>query len=347
MRALTPQGQRRAVPACAWGVARGGGCRGSGQGGAPEAAGGRAVRRAGGEEVALPRKWAVIALALEGLPAQQKEAIGQAGREALGHRQGLARAPDHDLGQRVLGGEQDRFGDDHRLVDRRDRRRTDAEPRRCLVEQWRVDRRGQDGGRRDPRPLVLELQSQRVHEPHDAELRGAVRSLERDGAPTQNRGDRDDPAFALPPQVRQHRLDPVHLPEQVDLDDLPDLLDRQVLDEPVGGHRRAVDPRVDPPERLHGALGQRLHLSPLGHIGRDGQRLAAEPLHVACGPLELLRTARGEHHARSPPPQLQRGLEPDPRRRAGDHDNLLGDWSRHPFRPQKAALAPPMECSSP
>jgi hypothetical protein len=164
-------------------------------------------------------------------------------------------------------------------------------------------------------------------------LGGAVRGLQRDTPLAESGGHVDQDPVTGRLQVRQCRLHPVDLAEQVDIDDSPQFLRRHLLDGAVGADPGVVDPGVDPAERPHGALGEGLDLPVVGYIGRHGQASPAEALHLADQRVERGPAACGEDDARAAVREQARSLPPDAGPCAGDDDYLLCERPRHGLPP--------------
>jgi hypothetical protein len=101
----------------------------------------------------------------------------------------------------MLGGEDDRLGDDLGVVDRRRRRDLRAELAPGLFEQRGVDGRRRDVGDVEVAVLLPQLQAQALGDPLDRVLGGAVDRLDREGADAGYRAEVNDGAPALPAHV--------------------------------------------------------------------------------------------------------------------------------------------------
>jgi hypothetical protein len=113
------------------------------------------------------------------------EPAGEAGREALLRRGDLAEAADDDLGARLLDQCDHRLGHLLGRVDRRRRLDLAAAAVRGVLEERRVDHRGQDGADLDA-GLVQHLLPERLRQAADREFAGRV------GAPVGLGGAADD-----------------------------------------------------------------------------------------------------------------------------------------------------------
>jgi hypothetical protein len=85
----------------------------------------------------------------------------------------------------------------------------------------------------------------------------------------------DQRASPLALEVGQSRHRAVHLPQEVDFDDMPELLGCGLLQRRKDGDGRDVHPGVEPPVRLHRRIGNRLHLLKIRRLRGNGSRLAA------------------------------------------------------------------------
>src|SRR5215218_9409942 len=147
-----------------------------------------------------------------------EENVHQPRRESLAEDYRLGRAPDEQIPRWVLGGMEDGFGDDARLVDRRRSDRLDAQLGARLVEEGRVYRRRHHLGDADRQLLAPELHPQGLEEAVYAVLGGAVGALERDRTLGAHRGNVDQRPSTFALYVRQGGHRPVDLAHQVHVD---------------------------------------------------------------------------------------------------------------------------------
>ena len=132
---------------------------------------------------------------------------------------------------------------------------------------------------------------------------------------------------APPPQrrLRQRGLGPVHLPEQVDLQDAGELLGGGVLepgDQQDPGH---VHPRVQPAIGAYGTVGDGLNLSGVGDVGDDGGGRTALVLDLGDQRAQAGLTTGGHHDLRALLREAQGGGAADAAGGAHHDDDLLGD----------------------
>jgi hypothetical protein len=104
----------------------------------------------------------------------------------------------------------------------------------------------------------------------------------------------DPPGTILggPQQVRQGRTRAVEEPEQVHLDHPLPVLERRVDQRAEQHHPGAVDQRVQPSQRLDGALNRILGLALVAHVGLQRDRrhaLAADPVDERVQPVGATR----------------------------------------------------------
>ena len=126
------------------------------------------------------------------------------------------------------------------------------------------DEPGVHGG--DEHALFLDLVEQRLGERDDRMLRRAVDRRARRGEPPGERRDVHDVAVTPFQHPREERSGPVHHAEDVHLDDVLDLLIREVRERPAAGHTRVVHQDVARTERLVHDRGERRELVTIGHV---------------------------------------------------------------------------------
>jgi hypothetical protein len=113
------------------------------------------------------------------------------------------------------------------------------------------------------------------------------------------------------------------LPHQVDLDRPFDVVQGLVLDQPIDGDGRIVDPGVDPAEMADGFLREPLDLVPLRDIGDDDVRSAASLFDRLGNILKGGLIACRQDDAGLMVAEQQCCLAADSLRRAGDDDDLF------------------------
>ncbi len=201
-----------------------------------------------------------------------------------------------------------------------------------VLEQRRVDGGGQHGADVDlPVALQSQLLPQAGAERPDGELRHAVGVRVGLGHHTHDRGDVDDHAAALLPQVRQHRSGAVDVTHQVDVDDAAEVLQRHVGERAEHGDRGVVDPHVDAPVALDRPPCQFAHRLVVGHVGHHRQRLGSGGAALLRRRLQGLPPPGREDHRGSLLREHPRGGAPDAARRArDDHNRIPGSHENRP-----------------
>jgi hypothetical protein len=125
----------------------------------------------------------------------------------------------------------------------------------------------------------------------------------------------------------------VDLAEQVRLQNLPEHLGRGLLERAVAEDRGSAHPGVDAAVRVHGRVGQRLHLRLVAHVRDHDQGSAAE---LGALPRDLLQAgfAPGRQHQLGTAlgERVRRGPTVTARRTGDDHDAPQRDplASAHP-----------------
>ena len=141
--------------------------------------------------------------------------------------------------------------------------------------------------------------------------------------------------------VRQRRQDREERPPEVRRHRLLEVVDGHVLERPDLDDAGVVDEHVDAAPVVDDASDRALDLVAIGDVAGDRRDLAALPLDVGRGTLELLLVAGGEHHVRPGARELARHRQAEAARAAEDHDGLAGELdgaprAQRPGRDQRA-----------
>jgi hypothetical protein len=129
-------------------------------------------------------------------------------------------------------------------------------------------------------------------------------------------------APALLPHDRKGGAATVHVPHDVDVHDLAEVLQGSLLEGAEYGHGRGVDPHVDAAEVLHRAPGQVLDRLGVRDVGRHDEGLSATVVFTLLADrLQRLLPPCGQYHAAAPAGERDGRGPPDAAGRAGDHDD--------------------------
>ena len=115
----------------------------------------------------------------------------------------------------------------------------------------------------------------------------------------------------------------MHHPEEVQVDDAPELVGRRVGKGRVERDGAGVYPGVQAPVGADRPRGDRLHPRGVGRLRRDGHRPPARRADLLYERVETLLLGRGYHQPGTPAGQVQRGLAPQAHRRAVHDDGLF------------------------
>lgn len=242
----------------------------------------------------------------------------------------VRRQADPQLPPRALRGVHDRLGGDLGLEDRRDRLRVLVQPPQTDPAELRRVQAGQvDDRQLDVRALVHELAAQRLVEPLDRVLGGAVGRLQRDAAPAQRRADlHDRPAVARAHHVQRGEV-AVDAAEVRHLGDAPEVLRGGIAHLAQDGGHRVVDPDIDRAELaldavrgLHDAIGG-------GDVERQDERPPAGRFDIAPRALEPGPSTGDQPHVIALLREAHRGRPPDPGRSARDDHDRAHEPSIH------------------
>src|SRR5690606_10885779 len=145
----------------------------------------------------------------------------------------------------------------------------------------------------------------------------------RDGDIALDRGDGDQGAAPLTAEVWQRGARPVHVSHDVDVEDLPKVLQRCVLEGGVSGDGAHVHPRVDAAIGLDGDLRDAFDLREVRRIADHRGRLTTGVLDLADERVEARAASRGHNDLRPSRGELTGAFPPDAAGRAKDDDNLI------------------------
>jgi hypothetical protein len=250
-----------------------------------------------------------------------QEPVAQAGWKAGQHEIELTERAHGELRLGALRQSYDCLRDGRRIVDRNGRSRHRAEfPSGVLVDRG-VDGREVECGHLNVR--ARQLRPQRLGEAVEPALGRGVRAEIRRPAPGQDRRDVNDPAPALPPHLLERALSAADVPQQIDLQQLPELLDGDVLHRALNVDRGIVHPGVDRAVASHRGLDHRVQVVLAPHIARHGERVAAAGLDLAHQVVERLAAPGRKHDAGAASSEMHRSAASDAARCTGDDDGLL------------------------
>ena len=236
-----------------------------------------------------------------------------------------------------MGGVVDAIGRDLRLEDRRHRHRLVRHLRPAMIELRCVQTRKLHHRHVYTGLLVQQLRPNRFEEPFHRMLRAAIRSLERDAPVCEGRADLDDRSAV----ARQHPLERrLCSPDGAEIGDIGrplELFGLDVLEKREHGGHCVVDPDIDLSERFLGGRCCCFDRVRAGHVGRQRQRSAAEPLDGLGGFVETLASAREQRDLCSLPREPLDNRTADAACRPRDHDNLTPAHSTAPpCRPRRS-----------
>jgi len=134
---------------------------------------------------------------------------------------------------------------------------------------------------------------------------------------------------------------PVDDAPEIDLEQLAHVFDGDAVDAPIHAGAGVVDPGVEAAECLLRRRGDGGAVRLLGHVGDNRNRLAAGDGDLLHELAKRRLAAGGEHQARALRCSATRGGQADARCRAGDDDDLVGQWLQCDFHllPFKATLS--------
>ncbi|CAJ3041780.1 Uncharacterised protein [Burkholderia pseudomallei] len=215
------------------------------------------------------------------LPAREQrrgEPVEQPRRVIRARRRELRRAADKQRATGMLGREQDRVGDDVRIVDRRRQLRLDVHVVLRVHHEHRVDGRGLDERDRHRHVVRLELDAQRIGEALDRVLGCRIRALQRHrrvGRLAAHVDDRAAAKVALAAKMLGRDERAMHDAPVVRIEQPALVVERHRQRGAEDRHARVVDPRVEAAERLDGLRRRALDVLVAAHVGRDRDGEAA------------------------------------------------------------------------
>ena len=210
-----------------------------------------------------------------------------------------------------------------RVVGRRDRNRLLAGVVAGVLEELRL--MGHRHHRTYPNVLhllLVQFLAKRITQPDDAELGGRVRGVQRGGNLPDDRGDVDERPTPTLSKVLHGEVAAVGRAEQVGLDDLLVIFERNLVVPPDHGDAGVVDPHVEPPEGVDRLLGEVFHRLPVADIGGHGQGFATCRDTLLGDSVERRNASGRDDDGGTTPGQFEGRASSEAARRTGD-DNYL------------------------
>src|SRR5215212_8939630 len=119
----------------------------------------------------------------------------------------------------------------------------------------------------------------------------------------------------------QHRPGAMDITHDVDLQNAPEVAERNLLERGEGGDRGAVNPDIDPPKTLRYAVSNLPHRLLIGDISGHRKSRRSRALAFSGDLLQRCRSARGQCNSGASGRKLQRSRAAYPAGCPGDDDN--------------------------